>query len=180
MNTLQAFEHFQWRFRVNPVTGKHEQFWPSQRDLKAINIIVKAFNSKKTDAIDNNRLFAKCFVILLSNEVFRTKDYQLAINSITSNLRSSLESHCKQFSADMHLHSFTEACACLGLVNKDYSKGLFPQESKEEAKATVKKIKENESDLKKAIISEHWSYENTRTRLNHLTSEILTDNKFYS
>jgi len=178
MNFEHAIKCIKEKIGLNPVTGKPIPIYPNNFFLKCLNSIISAATAKRTTQLENNRLFMKVFIMLLEREIFRTGDYHLAINAITTKLRWTPESHIKQFAADMHLHSFAKACEMLGVIEADYTKGLKPSEAKEIAKKNAQTIKTHEANLKKQIISDHWSYDKAEHRLRQVLASILTDKQF--
>ncbi len=151
-------------------------FYPNKQDVDAINAIVKWVNQQKMESINQNRIFAKLFLKRMTFEVWKTSSYDLALQYIRDDLRLSLESHYKTFQSEMMMYNFDLACQAIGVPDPlNYEKGVSVAERKAHSKAVLKAIKDNEVELKKEIISNHWNEENTRIRLNDLISDLINE-----
>lgn len=181
MNVSKSISSLIWKFKKSFLnddgsTRKNiKPFYPNEKDLENLNIIAGWVDSQKEENINQNRIFAKLFIELMITEIWKTSSYDFALDKIRMILEPSLESKYKQFQIEMMMFNFDQACEMLGEPNElDYSKGVSVDERREYTKKRLKFIKSNETDLKKALISDHWNEENTNTRLNDLISDLIT------
>ncbi|MFL1896828.1 hypothetical protein ACJRPK_14065 [Aquimarina sp. 2-A2] len=182
MNVSQSISRLIYKFSKaikNDDGTKRKNVKPiyvDQNDLDALKNIVKWVNDQKKESISQQRMFAKIFIKKLEFEIWRTSSYEMALEKIQSELSVSLESHYKSFRNEMMMFNFDMACQMVGVpADLDFKKGITVDERKSHAKEVLKCIKDNEIELKKEIISEHWNEENTNTRLNDLISDLINN-----
>jgi hypothetical protein len=154
----------------------NKPFYVTDYDILCLNEVVKYFNSTKQNVMNDNVMFGKLFISVFAKEIWRTSSYEMALDHMRRILEVSLESHFHAFRIDMMLFNFDQTYKMLeGPKDLDYSKGITPEQRKKYAEEKTKFFKNNEIDMKKSIISEHWNQEKTKERLNHLISDLIME-----
>lgn len=146
----------------------------TEYDINCLNEVVEYVNNTQKDIMDSNTIFGKLFVHMFAKEIWRTSSYEMALESMRRILDTPLHNKIKEFQIDMMLFNFDQAYEMLGgPKDLDYKKGITPEQRKEQSKEKVKFFKNNEIEMKKALISDHWNQENTENRLIELISDLI-------
>ena len=180
MNVTRSLEKLIFRFTksIKNDDGTKRQnikpFYPNQSDIDALKNIISWISEQKLQSISNNRIFAKLFIDQMQHEIWRTSSYDLAVELMQRKLEISLDDYYKSFQTEMMMFNFDQAWIVLeGTESLNYEKGVSVSKRKENAKERLQFIKNNELELKKTIISDHWNKKNTNNRLNDMLGDIL-------
>lgn len=180
MNVSNALSGLMWRFKKSFTNDDGTRrknvkaFYPTEKDLKNLDVIISWVDNQKTISLNSNRIFAKLFLELFMKEIWRTSSYDMALENVQMHLKTSLESKYKTFQREIMMFNFDQACDMLNMPSDlNYSKGVSTEQRINHTKERLKFVKSHSIELKKDIISNHWDEENTRLRLNDLLTDMI-------
>lgn len=147
----KAAERLIWRLKPNK-NGGFKSFTPNQNDIDCLNCILNWINNQKKETLNNNHLFAKLYIYVLTQEInFHDTN---VLDSIPQKKVSALLNHP------------------LDKFYKSFTNDLYENQLKRLLRLT-------ESEEQRKVISEYQEQKNLypegliESQLNHMITEAL-------
>ena len=160
----KALQRLEWRFT-------NGTFTPNQKDFDAVNDIITWINNQKSEAINNNHLFAKLYLYELNRltELHHTTTFDLLPQKELSRLLNTpLELFYEAFYKNFNNQIQQEVFENNGIE-------IIPKHQKTEVQLNQERValrNMSKEDVLK-IISEAYTYQEVTEILNNMISEAL-------
>jgi len=162
MTIEKSLQRLHWRISKG-------NFTPNENDIEAVNFLVDWVNQQKTKELQENRLFAKLYIVHFGELLTHFQDIDFAQNELHKILSDPLTNHIEWFRMKLNQHISNQFHKSIGLSEKPY---YFL--SDEEAQQEEILLKENAAEFLENL--NKWPIEKvTKSLENQLTEAI---NKF--
>lgn len=162
MTIEKSINRLIWRF------GERKSFVPNENDIEALKFLVNWVENQKSEAIQDNTIFAKMYVYCFIHELAFYKDVSFAQKKLHETLLSPLSDQYKAFKDKINELELEKYMREYGL-DKDF----INKEKILEQKNTITKVQEQ---LKKLVIGK-WSKEQIDRSLNNQVTESINKYK---
>lgn len=166
MTIEKSLQRLHWRI------SSDKSFKPNENDAQALNEIIEWVNSQKEKTLQENRLFAKLYVLYFGQLLGHYKDIQMAQKELHRSLSDKLLNHVEWFRMFFNQLTSENFNRSIGLSDKPW---YFQSD---EEKAREKEIlQEHQEQFMKHI--NMWSIEKMSASLSNQITECINKFKNY-